>query len=480
MIKAIINRKEKVVFSIAFICGIFLLIPFKIKPIVAFSMLLFLFFKSKKINFKEVLVLNLLFFSYCFSLFYCFDTKTGLDYLVRVLPLFSIPLCYTFLENKIQLKFNTIFYKTFILSSVVYVFLIFLYMSQIGYFAGDKDLYVSYSFLTYQFWGFYEHPIYISLALGLSIILLTEHNFKYKFVNIVFFLILTIGILFLARKAVIISLFFSLIFISVFKKSNKQIKFIVITFGLLFLISLLFREIRVRYLELFFLNNIVENSHTSTGIRNIVWSNSIELIKQFPIFGYSVGDVQNVLSNQLTSGGFVELAKRNINAHNQYLQTILTSGFVGLGCFIVSIFYAFRKLINNKKYLEICLLLFFSLNFFTESFLYRQNGILLYSLFISIGVISLPIMEKSKKKVLIIGSFPGPTKGISLSNLIVYNGLKGKGWQVDKINTERTNKVDVELGKFSLSKLKFVLSYFECYKINLHLNFLNFNLTLII
>ncbi len=465
MIKTITNRKEKIVFAVAFICGMFLIIPFKIKPIIAISMLLFLFFKSKNINFKEVLVLNLLFISYCFSLFYCFDTKTGLDYLVRVLPLFSIPLCYAFLENKIQLKFNTIFYNTFILSSVLYVLLIFLYMAQIGYFVGDKDLYVSYSFLTYQFWGLNDHPIYTSLALGLSIILLIEHNFKNKFFNIIFFIILTIGILFLARKAVIISLFFSLILISILKKTNKQIRFILITFGLLFLISLLFREIRDRYFELFFLNNIVENRHTSTGIRNIVWSNSIELIKQFPFFGYSVGDIQNVLSNQLSNEGFVELAKKNTNTHNQYLQTILTSGFVGLGCFIVSIYYAFRKLINNKKYLEICLLLFFLLNFFTESFLYRQNGILLYSLFISIGVISLPIMEKSKKKVLIIGSFPGPTKGISLSNLIVYNGLKGKGWQVEKINTERTNEVDVELGKFSMSKLKFLLSYFECYKI---------------
>ena len=60
MIKTINNRKEKIVFAVAFICGMFLIIPFKIKPIIAISMLLFLFFKSKNINFKEVLVLNLL------------------------------------------------------------------------------------------------------------------------------------------------------------------------------------------------------------------------------------------------------------------------------------------------------------------------------------------------------------------------------------------------------------------------------------
>lgn len=69
-------------------------------------------------------------------------------------------------------------------------------------------------------------------------------------------------------------------------------------------------------------------------------------------------------------------------------------------------------------------------------------------------------------KTLIIGQFPYPIKGISLSNLTLYNGLKSKGFQVDYINTEtKEDGIGVDFGSFNVKKLSFLKNYFSIYKV---------------
>ncbi|MBW4358928.1 glycosyltransferase family 4 protein [Flavobacterium taihuense] len=70
-----------------------------------------------------------------------------------------------------------------------------------------------------------------------------------------------------------------------------------------------------------------------------------------------------------------------------------------------------------------------------------------------------------KRKILIIGPFPGPPKGISLSNKVVSEGLAVKGWKVAELNTEQSDKVNSEIGTFSFQKLAFLKTYLEIYKI---------------
>jgi glycosyltransferase involved in cell wall biosynthesis len=67
-------------------------------------------------------------------------------------------------------------------------------------------------------------------------------------------------------------------------------------------------------------------------------------------------------------------------------------------------------------------------------------------------------------KIVIIGPFPGSEKGISFSNLIIYNALKNRGWLVKKIDTEFSRKIILE-SQFALNNFKIFLRIFECYKI---------------
>ncbi|WP_405350989.1 glycosyltransferase family 4 protein [Nonlabens sp. Asnod3-H03] len=70
-----------------------------------------------------------------------------------------------------------------------------------------------------------------------------------------------------------------------------------------------------------------------------------------------------------------------------------------------------------------------------------------------------------KNKVLIIGPFPDPITGLSISNAALLRGLCANGHQVDFINTEHSTNVSSELGKFSFSKLNFLFFYCKIYKI---------------
>lgn len=70
-----------------------------------------------------------------------------------------------------------------------------------------------------------------------------------------------------------------------------------------------------------------------------------------------------------------------------------------------------------------------------------------------------------KYNLLIIGPFPGPPKGISLSNQVVANGLIKRNWNIKKINTEHSDKVNGAIGQFSFNKLSFLKTYFQGYKI---------------
>lgn len=70
-----------------------------------------------------------------------------------------------------------------------------------------------------------------------------------------------------------------------------------------------------------------------------------------------------------------------------------------------------------------------------------------------------------RQNLLIIGPFPGPPKGISLSNEVVANGLAKRGWNVKKINTELSDAVHSAIGTFSFEKLNFLKTYLQSYKI---------------
>ena len=68
-------------------------------------------------------------------------------------------------------------------------------------------------------------------------------------------------------------------------------------------------------------------------------------------------------------------------------------------------------------------------------------------------------------KLLIIGPFPPPVYGVSLSNFVLKNGLLKRGYKVNVVNTAGGEKIDSEVGAWDIRKLSFVKSYMGLLKV---------------
>ena len=376
---------EKAVPYVAFFCGLFVLLPFKVKPItviVFFLLGLFSIFKYRiraKIEMKTVFIFSIFFIVYALSLFFSENIQKGFTILVRCIPILIIPLGYSFLTFETRVKFNQVFRKTFIIAASIYSILIFIYLFQLGYFSQKHDLYYCYSYITFEFWGMNEHPIYISIFFSVALFFILIEGFKNKIFNFILFLVLISGLLILARKGVVVSFCILSGILLFLKRDKKQIAKLVFVFMSLMVLSLSIAEIRNRFWEIFDTSSIVNNKETSSGIRYILWNTSAKVIQISDYLGYGIGDAQAVLSTQLAADGYAVLSEENYNAHNQFLQIGLTTGIVGICLYLFSLLYFIRIFIKRKNAEGAVFLMFFIVVFLFESVLERQNGIIIYS-----------------------------------------------------------------------------------------------------
>lgn len=130
-------------------------------------------------------------------------------------------------------------------------------------------------------------------------------------------------------------------------------------------------------------------------LRKALWQSSVEVIKGKPIFGYgTAGEIKN-LGNEYVNQGLKNRGK--LNSHNQYLSTTLQHGFVGLGMLVFILGYTFFCAVKNKKTDHVLVILVLAAGFMTESFLIRQKGVMVFTIFITLF---LNYKDKVKKSIL--------------------------------------------------------------------------------
>ena len=74
-------------------------------------------------------------------------------------------------------------------------------------------------------------------------------------------------------------------------------------------------------------------------------------------------------------------------------------------------------------------------------------------------------MPVKNNHILIIGPFPDPLFGVSLSNLVLEKGLKSRGVKVSKIDTSSGLNVQSAQGAWSVKKLSFFKYYLSLYRV---------------
>lgn len=387
------NNKYFLLELIAFICGLYLLLPLKIKPIIPIVLFVYTIFNFNftKSKIFKLLLINSLFINFLFSLIYAYNLKFGIDYLVRCLPIPIISMFFYVLSYDDLAFFAVKFKRFFIINCVIYSVLIFTYFTYLYIETPNLDISVFYSFLDYEFFGIKEHPIYISVALGTAIFFLIQKPFEFQKKYLSSFLfILILCLMFLARKGVILAIIFAIVLYFLKTIEFKKFRFAFLGIILLFSISLLVPKAKEHYLEILNINYNTENTETSTGIRYVLWKNGLNLINNYPFFGYSIGDSNEAISNELMLNGYEKLSIQKPHCHNQYLEILLSIGFFGLLIFLFSWSILLINFLKCKDYFSFYFLIFFFIIFLTESYLYRQNGLILFSLITSLLVFKEP------------------------------------------------------------------------------------------
>jgi len=126
---------------------------------------------------------------------------------------------------------------------------------------------------------------------------------------------------------------------------------------------------------------------TSSSIRIDIWRNTIMLGQKNPIWGVGPGDVREDVKQALLEGGNKEYATGNFNMHNQFLESFVGLGALGLICLISILFFGIKtvyKRQNSFSWLLQILLLLIIVNFLFESVLNRQSGLFFFLFFLSL------------------------------------------------------------------------------------------------
>jgi O-antigen ligase len=119
----------------------------------------------------------------------------------------------------------------------------------------------------------------------------------------------------------------------------------------------------------------------STAVRMLIWKEARAVISEHPLLGVSPGDANDALYERYRLNGLTGAYEKKLNAHNQYLQTGVGLGLVGLAS-LCSLFAI--PLFMRPRRLLVFFLLIIAVNFLTESMLQTMAGCIFFGYFYAV------------------------------------------------------------------------------------------------
>lgn len=365
-------------------------------------------YAKKKISFQLnsfSLFFVVLYLCYAVGVFWTMDQPQAFKYLENKLTFLIFPFLLSFKKNEpFQIA---IIYKGLTLS-VIISFLIGLIVAIPCYI--DQDSF-PYCFLKSHL-SQIIHPsymsVYVVVALYGTYLMMKEKSIN---ANLGIFLI-TVLVIYTFMLLSLAGVLFFVLFVSVFFLIwvYKRIKlayflgFLIVSVGFI-LVGLLYAPFvksdigdAQKMIAEFshspekFIENLPEEP-SSAQTRLVLWTVSFEEIAKHP-FGVGTGNVDIYLSNNLIEKGNASFASKKYNPHNQFIQTQLEIGVIGLLLLVLIIMGGIYKGIVLKS--GMIFLIFSSLlfNCLFESMLQQQAGIIFYVFMFMV----LMIFENSNSK----------------------------------------------------------------------------------
>ncbi len=116
-------------------------------------------------------------------------------------------------------------------------------------------------------------------------------------------------------------------------------------------------------------------------IRKLMWAISFEQFTDAPLLGTGTGDYYKDISARIQKKNLIHTVGGIKNAHNQYLQTLATTGFFSFLFLLLWLGYPFMVALKRRDFLYGSFLIVVAVNLLVESMLETQAGIVFIAFF---------------------------------------------------------------------------------------------------
>lgn len=365
--------------------------------LVVYTLLAFIIKRNRPpaINRKMALIFIAFFLIQAVALLYTNDVTAGSRELLHKSGLLIFPLLFFTLPLSPVVLRRVLF--AFVVGCLITALICFT-GSLITYYRVGAVSWLSYTWLSMQM-GFL--PSYLAIYLGFSFFIILHYLAQHWHTTVRPVKILAIPVLLfffymiIMLGARLVSVTFSILLTTTFllwMKRQKQLLLGTLAMSLVALtlwslmssffvtqvrMNKIIGKQRIAYQHNFFLN--------INDPRGQIWESSLQVLPQMPPWGYGIAhDVQDVLMPVYIAKNYETPIKIKANTHNQYLQTLLATGYLGLlillAALLIPLYLSWRK----KMYLYTLFLLLLAIPMLTETLLEAAHGIMFYAFFNSL------------------------------------------------------------------------------------------------
>jgi O-antigen ligase len=346
------------------------------------------------------------------SLFYSANVKRAMFDMEVKASLIIFPFLFSSLKFK-----NSLFQKQILYSFITGVFFAVCFCLIRALF---RTLTIDYAtFMELYGWGtparhlfyyielsYFFHPAYFSMYILLAIVCFYElkpwrDKGKYA-VAVIYFIFTSICltmIYLLSSKAgllALLGLFFSLSIFYIAKTRNFKAFFLFLFVGIIISVLIFLFNPRIQYalkeIKLKHNNNLISDTLKTDSIaprivaenrndRLSIWYYSLEAVNKNIFFGTGSGDIKDELLTVYKRHNLVNEAQKKLNAHNQFLETAIGQGILGLSVLLVLFLWPLIISVRKRKLLGMSFIAITGISFIFESMLNTQAGVVFFAFF---------------------------------------------------------------------------------------------------
>ena len=256
---------------------------------------------------------------------------------------------------------------------------------------------INFWYFTYGFFAepFGVQPIYLGNFYVFSLLILNHIKVfrKHAYFYYLSFFTLTLGVFLLAARNAIVCMAI-LIPAYLLLQRKISIKKMLMIFGILgvcFVFAIQNPIIKNRILKV----NKKGNFYSGTSLRTSIWKSAYEASKENFVWGSGEKKGNELLMKEYEERKLKIPLKYKYHAHNQFLQTIIQYGIIGLIVLLASLLWPLAYTFSQKEYLGLFWLFLFAITSLTESVFTRQWGVFSFAFFTSLFMLGLKKIDSN-------------------------------------------------------------------------------------